>query len=110
MLHNVNGHVRTYATQLFPDLELTKEDEKPACNVRVRGGVVYTWEEKLYQAIDYTDSYYSGKMKTVFIHKPINSSAVAVRGACHALDLTLKAANAMTALNSNTTRGKRPPS
>ena len=63
----------------FPDLELTKEDEKPACNVRVRGGVVYTWEDKLYEAINYKDWYYSGKMKTVFIHKPINVGAVAVR-------------------------------
>ena len=66
----------------FPDLELTKEDSSPACNVRVRGGVVYSWEETLYREAQHEDRYYMGKMKTVFIHKPIDPTAAAVRTNC----------------------------
>ena len=40
---------------------------------------MYAREEVLYRAVRHRDRYYKGKMKTVFIHKPIDPTAAAVR-------------------------------
>ena len=66
----------------LPHLDLTPEGGKPACNVRTRGGVVYAFEEELYKKVGFKDNYYHGKMKTIFVHKPIDPSVAPIRGAC----------------------------
>jgi hypothetical protein len=67
-----------FISKCLPELDLTKEGERPACNVHARGGVVYSFEENLYAAANYKDGYYKGKMKTVMVYKPTDGDVPAV--------------------------------
>ena len=66
-----------FISKCLPQLDLTKEDEKPPCNVRERGGVVYWFDVDYYAAANYKDRYYGGKMKSVMVYKPTDESVQA---------------------------------
>ncbi len=71
-----NGGIKNlpvhFFTKCFPHLPLTKEGEAPPPDVRVKGGIIYGFEEELYRHVGHKDHYYGGKMKTIIIHKPIH--------------------------------------